>query len=360
MSEALVERIYEAAFLPETWPGLLESLADRVEASCACVIIDEPHRQPLVTSTPARRDELSDYCTGGGWQRSEMTAYARNTPPAAFLLDEDFFPKEVLRRAPAEAVIPLGVGALIGTVFPMPSGEMAAVLIQRREDARLPVREALSWLNEIRPHLGRAAMISGRLHLEQANNTVQTLSQLRLPTAVLGAGATVLASNQQFDTLKGPFRIGAFDRLSLTNGPANALFRQAVADTGSPTSTVKSIPLPARGDEPSMIVHVAPIERNAHDIFNRAACMVIVTPIGMVDVPDGAMLNGLFDLSPAEARLVQKLARGLTINQVADDLALSVATLRTQLRSVFAKTGTTRQAELGRLIGSVTALSPPT
>lgn len=48
----------------------------------------------------------------------------------------------------------------------------------------------------------------------------------------------------------------------------------------------------------------------------------------------------------------------MTIQQIAADLSLSVATLRTQLRSVFAKTGTTRQTKLGRLIGFMAALSP--
>lgn len=202
-------------------------------------------------------------------------------------------------------------------------------------------------------------MISGRLELERATNTVQTLAQLGLPAAVLTAGTTVLVANALFEALRSPFRIGAFDRLSLSGQAADCLFKDAVMrSTIEPA--VRSIPIPAREDHPAMIVHVAPVERRANDIFNQSACIVIVTPLDGVGVPDSAMLNGLFDLSPAEARLVQKLARGLTINQIADDLDISVATLRSQLRSVFAKTGTSRQTELGRLIGSMGMVNPLT
>ncbi|MES2033173.1 MAG: helix-turn-helix transcriptional regulator [Pseudomonadota bacterium] len=353
MTDELVERIYEAAFVPEAWPLLLQSLADRVEATGAGLILDRGARSPLTASTAALEEALADYCDSGAWQSSELTAYARHAPPATFLLDEDFFPRDVMRREANSAMIPLGVGALLGTVFPMPSGETAVIVLQRDRDASLPHQAALGVLNGMRPHLGRAALIAGRLHLERATSTVRTLSQLGLPAAVITAGAVVLAANDRFQALRAPFRIGAFDRLSLAVPAAQALFAAAIEENDAGASAVKSIPVPARADDAAMIVHVAPVERGAHDVFDRAASVVIVTPLDAAGVPDGAMLNGLFDLTPAEARLVQKLAQGLTINEIAADLALSVPTLRTQLRAVFAKTGTTRQAELGRLVGAM-------
>jgi DNA-binding CsgD family transcriptional regulator len=58
----------------------------------------------------------------------------------------------------------------------------------------------------------------------------------------------------------------------------------------------------------------------------------------------------LFRLTPAEARLAAGIATGASLNEVADSLGIGRETARTQLRSVFAKTGTTRQAELVRII----------
>lgn len=117
-----------------------------------------------------------------------------------------------------------------------------------------------------------------------------------MPSAVLTSNATVLAANDQFEALKGPFRIGAFDRLSLVNAATNGLF--GTSSPASANARRRSNRFPARRDEASLIVHVTPIARTAHDIFDQAACIVIVTRIGGVNVPDGAMLNGLFDLSP--------------------------------------------------------------
>lgn len=357
MSEQLVEQIYEAAFVPEAWPALLDTLATRIGASGAGLIIDRADSPPVTCSTAALQEALAEYCGTGGWQSSELTTYARGAPPASFLLDEDFFPPEMMRREADAALIPLGVGALLGTVFPMPSGETAVIMLQRRPDAPLPPQQALAWLNKVRPHLGRSALIAGRLQLERAANTVKTLDQLGLPAAVLTAGTTVLVANALFEALRSPFRIGAFDRLSLTGQAVNSLFKDAVMRSTIEPS-VRSIPVPAREEHPAMIIHVAPVERRANDIFSQSACVVIVTALGGTGVPDSAMLNGLFDLSPAEARLVQTLAGGLTINQAADNMDLSVTTLRTQLRSVFAKTGTSRQAELSRLIGSMSLVNP--
>lgn len=360
MNDPVIDRIYEAAFLPEVWPSVLQTLSDRVEASGAGLVIDRPGRDPSLSATRELWPALTGYCESGAWRASELTTYARHAPPATFLLDKDFFPGDLMQREADAALIPLGEDALMGTVFSMPSGETAAFLIQRRPMADLPDDEALTWLNSIRPHLGRAALISGRLHLERATNTVQTLSQLGLPAAVLTANGSALAVNERFEALKSTFMIGAFNRLSMISPSGNALFTQAVTAAGASSAVVKSIPVRAREDDPALIVHVAPIERDAHDIFDQAATLVVITPIGLAPNPDGAMLHGLFDLTPAEARLVQKLAQGMTVQQVALDLGLAIPTLRAQLRSIFAKTGSKGQSDLGRLVGSMSPLRAAT
>lgn len=61
-------------------------------------------------------------------------------------------------------------------------------------------------------------------------------------------------------------------------------------------------------------------------------------------------LAQLFGLTRAEAALATQLSRGLSIQEAAEALHVSLHTARTQLKSVFAKTGVSRQAELIRLI----------
>jgi DNA-binding CsgD family transcriptional regulator len=58
------------------------------------------------------------------------------------------------------------------------------------------------------------------------------------------------------------------------------------------------------------------------------------------------LLRRLFGLTPAEARLSERLVQGRTVDEAARDLDISTGTARIHLKSVFAKTGVSRQTEL--------------
>jgi len=61
----------------------------------------------------------------------------------------------------------------------------------------------------------------------------------------------------------------------------------------------------------------------------------------------------MFRLTQAEARLAAKIASGERLGMVAREHRVRISTLRTQMRAIFSKTGTTRQAELVRLISGL-------
>jgi DNA-binding CsgD family transcriptional regulator len=63
-----------------------------------------------------------------------------------------------------------------------------------------------------------------------------------------------------------------------------------------------------------------------------------------------ASLSSRFLLTPAEAQIALGIADGETLAAIAEARGVSVSTARTQLKSVFAKTGTHRQAELVALL----------
>lgn len=58
----------------------------------------------------------------------------------------------------------------------------------------------------------------------------------------------------------------------------------------------------------------------------------------------------IFDLTPSEARLALGLARGLSLAEAADSLALTLETVRTYSKRIYAKTGARGQADLVRFI----------
>jgi DNA-binding CsgD family transcriptional regulator len=65
------------------------------------------------------------------------------------------------------------------------------------------------------------------------------------------------------------------------------------------------------------------------------------------------VLQGLFDLTPVEARVARGIAERQTVAAMALAFGTSRATVRTQLRAVLAKTGLRRQAELANLLAGV-------
>ena len=98
-------------------------------------------------------------------------------------------------------------------------------------------------------------------------------------------------------------------------------------------------------------VLVTPLGRRHTSMHGPAAAVAVFMsdPEERAFSEIGALVR-LFRLTPAEARLAAGIATGAPLNDVADALGIGRETARTQLRSVFAKTGTTRQAELVRII----------
>ena len=71
---------------------------------------------------------------------------------------------------------------------------------------------------------------------------------------------------------------------------------------------------------------------------------------GVAGPPGVARLRAEFGLTKAEARLALRLAEGASLASAAEAFDVKLTTIRSQLQQVFAKTGTSRQAELVALL----------
>jgi DNA-binding CsgD family transcriptional regulator len=65
------------------------------------------------------------------------------------------------------------------------------------------------------------------------------------------------------------------------------------------------------------------------------------------------LLMAMFGLTPAEARLAAEIAAGQRLDALAEAHHVTLPTLRTQLRAIYGKTGTSRQSELVRLLAAL-------
>lgn len=94
------------------------------------------------------------------------------------------------------------------------------------------------------------------------------------------------------------------------------------------------------------MAHLMPLRRGALDIFGGGGMLFYLTPLAKGGPVPHTLLEALFDLTPAESRVAHLIAGGRTVGETAQSLSVKSATVRSQLKSIFRKTGTQRQAEL--------------
>lgn len=81
--------------------------------------------------------------------------------------------------------------------------------------------------------------------------------------------------------------------------------------------------------------------------------LCLVAPLDGRRIATARQLMDLFGLSAAEARLARAICHGDSVEEYAREQGLRLPTVRTQLSSIFNKTGSTRQATLVRLIAGI-------
>ena len=359
MDEQLIDRIYESALLPELWPGVLDDLARFSEGVGGSLFITRADVQ-YWTASPAVRDRAAQFVKQGLYWSGQFVTRALNARYAGFMTDLDLFTPEEMDREPIYRDFwrPLGIGSSVGTCIPLPTGESANILMSRLA-ARGPVDRAIvQVLDELRPHLARSVLLSARLQLERARAASLMLAALGLPALVLSDHGKVLATNPLMEGLPGLLQWRAQDRVALNDKAADLLLREAVAAIdGEGGARVRSFPVRDTAGEAMRVAHVIPIRLSARDIFVRCAAVVVLTPVTLPQAPPVELVQSLFDLTPAEARVARNLAAGKTVEDMASDGGLSPNTIRSQIRGVLQKTGCNRQVDVVALLSGL-ALPP--
>jgi len=119
----------------------------------------------------------------------------------------------------------------------------------------------------------------------------------------------------------------------------------ARAGKGSRVSGVFSVSRPSQAR--SFAVSISPLCKGIPFVHAPAAIVFVDDPKSKCEAtPD--VLRALYGLTVREATLAALLLQGFDLRESAEQLAVSMNTVRTYLRLIFEKTGTHRQAELVR------------
>ncbi len=239
------------------------------------------------------------------------------------------------------------------------------LLVQRTRDHGPYHHVDTTWFNGLVPHIRRAI----QLNLEAAGLRRRALAgelAAHRPFILLGPAGRVDYLCQRAEALLANenallYRNG---RLMFRHRPLQQRFLHSV--NGILTSAGRDwrhagdlLLAPRLGDQPlaCLLSPLAPeVGRILFPVEGRAL-LHFHLPEETVHV-DEEHVATLFGLTPAEAKVARAIAEGGTLADLADRQGISVQTARSQLKSVFRKTGTTRQNELAARVLKSPALSP--
>jgi DNA-binding CsgD family transcriptional regulator len=354
----LVDRIYESAFMPDLWPGILAELSQLGGALSGWLYISNGNVVRWAASSKEAREDLRPLMESGQFTRLERLNRLLNAKQTGFVPDRTLYRSlEEMQNDPAyrDILYPRGMGWGTGTAIALPTGDDMAMSLERAYDQGSASAAELAALNEVHPHLVRAAFVAARMQLERARAATQALGLLGIPALVFAENGQVLAANHLIEALSGFIAWRTKDQIALTDARADALLRDAIATVNQDDAgSVRSFPI--RDANTAMIAHVVPIRGTARDIFSRSAAMLMLTPVTRPEAPPVELIRSLFDLTPAEARVARGLAAGHTVKVMAADSGTSTNTVRSHVNAVLTKIGYSRQSDVVALLNG---LRPP-
>lgn len=355
----VVNAMLEAAVLPGLWPGALDRLAAHAACESGVLVATDGSPEPVLAANDAALPALHKYNAEGWAMRNTQGPRTLAYDEPSFISDYDIFtPEEVEQDAfYRDFLRPTGLAWGCGTAVLGPTENRIIISLHRRLEHGPLARTDTDRMTAIRPALARGAFLASRLRLQEARNTVNALDMVGLPAAALTLSGRLSAANASFQRFIPTVALDQRDRIHLRPAAADRLLAAAlarrrvrIADGGT------TIPIAAGDERPPLVLHLIPVAGQAHDVFSALDWLLLAIPVETRPSVGPQVLQGLFDLTPAEARVARGLLDGHALPDLAGRASVSVETVRSQLKTTLAKMGVTRQTELVRLLTGIPAL----
>ena len=217
-------------------------------------------------------------------------------------------------------------------------------------------------IQHLLPHIRQTVHV--RQVLSGASALGSTMTQLLDATGLgivqLDARGRIVAANDRARNLlrggdglsdKGGF---LFARMRRDNADLQKLVGHALPPFGIEVAGGSTI-VERPGELPPLVLHVIPVSRQETDYpaWPVAVLVLIVDPASGADLDDGVVAATL-GLTRMESRVAVLLTHGMSVNQIAAATGRKESTIRSHVKSIFAKHGLSRQGELVRLVQSLT------
>ncbi len=364
----MIGRIYDAALEPRLWSSVTQRLTDKLNArSGNLYVVDMQcadvgfHAHANIDPAGFRQYE-EHYVALDVWNDWFLQA-----PPDRPYLTQQIFSDQAFARTEFcnDFLRPNDIFYAVGGFVLNQDGLCVLSGVHRPQGAEPFGELELRIMDTLFPHMARALQLTYRLELLKTDRDAGADALDRLPMGVIlvDRGGRVVAINRAAQAIVARNDgLASVDRgLVAATQAETAALRRLIAQA---TQTSQGRGLHPGGalalSRPSMLrplsVLVAPLGRKAagaNDLdlgrMRPAAVVFVSDPEARQETP-AALLARLYGLTPAEARLAEALAGGGPLTAAAERLGIGRETARSQLKQVYAKTGTHRQAELARLL----------
>jgi DNA-binding CsgD family transcriptional regulator/PAS domain-containing protein len=348
-------RLGDAVIDPAMWPEILGQISAAVGAIGVDLVrsdvrtFDIPHSAGL--------SEMLNAYFRNGWHTRDLRV-DRGFPlilkGEKVVTDQDIVTPDEMERLPFynELHAPYGLRWFAGIVFMAGHGLWAIGIHRSPQQGPFEANDkrVLAHLSQPLTEVASLSTAVGRIALSSATNA---LNAVRQPAIAIDRLGFVLDANPAAEALFDEnIRISS-RRLVVGDAEAKSnlekLVNRLCITPDTALLSCEPIVIPRRDKSP-VVLRVLPVHGAARTPFLGARALLTLTTVEPRPGPNATLLTRAFGLTPAEARLASIIAEGLNPERAAEELRISKATARNQLKAIFAKTGTHRQGELVALL----------
>lgn len=357
----LLSAIYDLALAPTNWPIVLGLLAEALNSPHASSVITTPERdapRPLGAVGITAEDHRAFL---RAWHKSNVFGTRRPAREAGtIVLGRTILAKPTLLRTAMyrQYLEPRGIHELVRLDILADAYRSQSIALARPWASGPFTSDELAFARALMPHLQRVANLHA--HIEGttsiAQSAIDALDETQAPLLLLDASGRVVHGSAEAERLlheADGLSAGCHGLRAAT--PALSARLQAVLARAAGSSRGPGVSgalhLRRQSGKPDLVLVAIPAgPRSFGPDIGRASVVVQITDPLARAAPDPVILADAFDLTPSEALLATDLLCGLSVAEAAVKRKRSVATVRTHLASLLAKTGTARQSDLVRLL----------
>ena len=352
-----LDRVLDAAVDSALWSVFLEEIAEAT-GSYAASIVPFDRLSPSTTLVTRNITAASEEYYQAGWPSSDWNLHARNlltrdgiartqqfTPPE-FLDKHDFFRfmgKHALRYS-----------CLIE--WHAVQNEMLCLGLHRTPDQQPYSDEEAAILLGIRERLMVAARMAYRVSQNRISGTIGGLDIARIAAIFFDPmGKVTYVNKAALPLMDRDLRVVEHELRSFEEAET-AQIRRAISsvlkhDGEASSEHVEGVAI-ERKDRPSLYLRIQRLAGEI-DLFAHSAglCIIEVPEHQRTAQPDS--LRKAFGLTEQEALIAVRLCEGLSLREISEATERSYETVRTHMKSILQKTGTSRQGELIALVAKM-------